>query len=227
MRILMVEDDTRVARAVGSLFREAGYAVDLEADAESGLRAFEIEPVDLVVLDVRIPGIAGGGVALCRRIREQSADVPILMLTAIGSRATIVECLDAGADDYLIKPFHVEELLARVRALLRRVPTSQLPQVTVGSLTLDPARRCVERRGRVIPLSPKEFAVLDYLMRHPDAVVTNSDLIDHAWDRNYLGYSNVVPTYISYLRRKLAVPGEHDPIVTHRGAGYSVSTVAS
>ncbi|KJL43780.1 Transcriptional regulatory protein TcrA [Microbacterium trichothecenolyticum] len=224
MRILLVEDDALLAATVAQLLREAGYAVDVEGDAGSALVTFEIEPEDLVVLDVRLPGMPGGGIELCRRIRESAADVPILMLTAIGARATIVQCLDAGADDYLVKPFHVEELLARIRALLRRAPTALPPRLTVGSLTLDPGRRVVERRGRVIALSPKEFSVLDYLMRHPDAVVTSSDLIDHAWDRNYEGYSNVVPTYIRYLRRKLSMPGEADPIVTHRGAGYSVTS---
>lgn len=224
MRILLVEDDALLAVTVAQLLREAGHAVDIEADAASGLVTFEIEPEDLVVLDVRLPGMAGGGIQLCRRMREMAPDTPILMLTAISARATIVQCLDAGADDYLIKPFHVEELLARIRALLRRAPTALPPRLTVGSLTLDPGRRAVERRGRVIPLSPKEFSVLDYLMRHPDAVITSSELIDHAWDRNYEGYSNVVPTYIRYLRRKLAVPGEADPIVTHRGAGYSVTS---
>ncbi|BDV31610.1 response regulator transcription factor [Microbacterium terricola] len=224
MRVLLVEDDALLAATVAQLLREAGYAVDVEADAASALVTFEIEPEDLVVLDVRLPGMPGGGVELCRRIREVAPDTPILMLTAISARATIVQCLDAGADDYLVKPFHVQELLARIRALLRRAPTALPPRLTVGSLTLDPGRRAVERRGRVIPLSPKEFSVLDYLMRHPDAVITSSELIDHAWDRNYDGYSNVVPTYIRYLRRKLAIPGEADPIVTHRGAGYSVTS---
>jgi len=226
MRVLVVEDDQRVAVAIAQLLREAGYAVDLESDAAAGLMAFEIEPEDLVILDVRLPGLPGGGIELCRRIREQSADTPILMLTAIGARATIVQSLDAGADDYLVKPFHVDELLARVRALLRRSPVAVPPRVTVGSLTLDPSRRSVERRGREISLSPKEFSVLEYLMRHPDSIITTSELIDHAWDRNYEGYSNVVPSYIRYLRRKLAVPGEVDPIRTHRGAGYSVTSAS-
>ena len=227
MRILIVEDEPLLAATVAQLLREAGYAVDIEQDASAGLVAFEIEPVDLVVLDVRLPGLPGGGIELCRRIRAVSPDTPILMLTAISARQTIVQCLDAGADDYLVKPFHVDELLARIRALLRRVPAALPPRLTVGSLTLDPSRRIVERRGRAIALSPKEFAVLDYLMRHPDAIVSTSELIDHAWDRNYEGYSNVVPTYIRYLRQKLAMPGEADPIVTHRGSGYSISTRAS
>lgn len=227
MRILVVEDDARVAAVVSDVLREAGYAVDVEADAAAALVVFDIEPEDLAVLDVRLPGLPGGGIELCRRIRERSADIPILMLTAVGARATIVQALDAGADDYLVKPFDIDELLARVRALLRRSPTALPPVLTIGSLTLDPGRRSVLRHGRTITLSPKEFAVLDYLMRHPDAVVSSSDLIDHAWDRNYEGYSNVVPTYIRYLRRKITVPGESDPIRTHRGAGYSISSVVS
>lgn len=224
MRVLLVEDDARVSAVVAAVLREAGYAVDVEADAAEALVAFDVEPEDLAVLDVRLPGMAGGGIELCRRIRERSASIPILMLTAVGARSTIVQALDAGADDYLVKPFHIDELLARVRALLRRAPTALRPLLTVGSLTLDPSRRSVQRRGRTIALSPKEFAVLEYLMRHPDTVIAGSDLIDHAWDRNYDGYSNVVPTYIRYLRRKLAIPGELDPIRTHRGAGYSVTS---
>ncbi len=224
MRILVVEDDALVGATVVQLLREAGYAVDLETDARDGLAVFELEPEDLVIIDVRLPGMRAGGVELCRHIRAHSAEVPILMLTAIAARATLVECLDAGADDYLVKPFHVEELLARVRALMRRAPSAVLPRVSVGSLVLDPSRRSVERHGRIIPLTPKEFSVLEYLMRQPDVIVSSSALIDHAWDRNYEGFSNVVPTNIRYLRRKLALPGETDPIVTHRGAGYSVSS---
>lgn len=222
MRILVVEDDALVGATVVQLLREAGYAVDLETDARDGLAAFELEPEDLVIIDVRLPGMRAGGVELCRHVRAHSAEVPILMLTAIAARATLVECLDAGADDYLVKPFHVEELLARVRALMRRAPSAVLPRVSVGSLVLDPSRRSVERHGRIIPLTPKEFSVLEYLMRQPDVIVSSSALIDHAWDRNYEGFSNVVPTNIRYLRRKLALPGETDPIVTHRGAGYSI-----
>jgi DNA-binding response OmpR family regulator len=183
---------------------------------------FEIEPEDLLILDIRLPGMPGGGVELCRQVRSVSTDLPILMLTAIDSAASKVAALDAGADDYLTKPFHVEELLARVRALLRRAPRSLPPRITVGSLELDGSTRRVLRSGRAIELTAKEFAVLDYLMRRPGVIVSASELIDHAWDSNYEGYSNVVPTYIRYLRAKITRHGESDPIRTHRGSGYSI-----
>lgn len=224
MRILVVEDDVLIAVSIRQLLQEAGYAVDVEHDAISGLRTFDIEPRDLVVLDLRLPGMAGGGIALCRAIRERSANIPVLMLTEIDSAAAKVTGLDAGADDYLTKPFHIDELLARVRALLRRAPTAIQPRLAVGALVLDPASRSVVHAGRVIALTAKEYAVLEYLMRHAGAVVSSSELIDHAWDSNYDGYSNVVQTYIRYLRRKLRSPGLPDPIRTHRGSGYSIDT---
>jgi DNA-binding response OmpR family regulator len=226
MRILVVEDDRIIASALAQTLREAGYAVDLEHDAAEGLRTFEIEPEDLAVLDVRLPGLPGGGFELCRRIRAHSSDVPILMLTAIDSPDSKVKGLDAGADDYLTKPFHIEELLARVRALLRRAPRASAAGLEVGSLRLDPTSRAVYRGDQRIELTAKEFAVLDYLMRNAGTIVSASDLIDHAWDSNYEGYSNVVQTYIRYLRRKLSAPGLPDPILTYRGSGYSISSNA-
>ena len=222
MRVLVVEDDRLIALSLGQTLREAGYAVDIAHDAVDGLRTFELEPEDLVILDLRLPGMAEGGIELCRRIRERSSEVPVLMLTAIDSARAKVIALDAGADDYLTKPFHIAELLARVRALLRRAPRASVAPFSVGSLTLDPANRSVRRLGRTIELTAKEYAVLDYLMRNAGTIVSSSDLIDHAWDSNYDGYSNVVQTYIRYLRRKIAVPGEPDPIVTFRGSGYSI-----
>ncbi|CAN5274962.1 response regulator transcription factor [soil metagenome] len=226
MRVLVVEDDPLIAMSLRQTLREAGYAVDVAHDALEGLRIFEIEPEDLVVLDLRLPGMPGGGIDLCRRIREMSPDVPILMLTAIDSPASKVRGLDAGADDYLTKPFHIAELLARVRALLRRAPRAAAEELTVGSLRLDPTTRSVERLGHRIPLTAKEYAVLDYLMRNSGSIVSASELIDHAWDSNYDGYSNVVQTYIRYLRQKLAVTGQPDPITTFRGSGYSISAGA-
>jgi DNA-binding response OmpR family regulator len=226
MRVLVVEDDAAIRRSLAQTLREAGYAVDLAADADDGLRAFVIEPVDIAVLDVRLPGMGGGGIELCRRIRELSPEVPILMLTAIDSADSKVRGLDAGADDYLTKPFHIEELLARVRALLRRAPRARAEAVAVGTLQLDPATRSVIRLGRRIELTAKEYAVLDYLMRNAGKIVSTSDLIDHAWDSNYEGYSNVVQTYIRYLRRKLSIHGQPDPITTFRGSGYTIDADA-
>jgi DNA-binding response OmpR family regulator len=222
MRILVVEDDPLIAASLQQALREAGYAVDVALTAAEGLRTFEIETEDLAILDVRLPGLPGGGIELCRRIRALSPGLPILLLTAIDSAASKVQGLDAGADDYLTKPFHLEELLARVRALLRRAPRAIAAELTVGSLRLEPATRTAVRSGRTIELTAKEFAVLDYLMRNAGSIVSASDLIDHAWDSNYDGYSNVVQTYVRYLRRKLSLPGEADPITTVRGSGYTI-----
>ncbi|MCU1416847.1 MAG: Transcriptional regulator [Schumannella sp.] len=218
----MIEDDRLIASSIAQVLREAGYAVDVAYDAIEGVRLFEIEPIDLVTVDMRLPGLPEGGLDVCRRIRDSSKDVPILMLTAIDSPASTVLALDAGADDYLTKPFHIAELLARVRALLRRAPRSGVSDLAVGSLRLDPATRSVERSGHRVELTAKEFAVLDYLMRNAGEIVSVSELLDHAWDSNYEGYSNVVQTYIRYLRRKLALPGHTDPIITFRGSGYSI-----
>jgi DNA-binding response OmpR family regulator len=176
----------------------------------------------LVILDLMLPGMEGGGVELCRRIRQSNTDVPVLMVTALDSMQSRVRGLDAGADDYLVKPFHLVELLARVRALLRRAPRAIAPVITVRDVTLDTGLRRAYRGGRTIPLTAKEFAVLEYLMRNAGTVVTVSDLIDHAWDTNADRYSNVVQTYIRYLRKKLTLPGETEFIETRRGIGYLV-----
>ncbi|WP_438353823.1 response regulator transcription factor [Microbacterium sp. CJ88] len=222
MRILVVEDDARMADVVRRALGESGYAVDVRADTRSALESFEIETYDLLILDLLLPGTPGGGMALCARVRAAGSEVPILMLTALDAPGSRVEGLDAGADDYLTKPFHLQELLARVRALLRRAPHADRPLLQVADLTLDAATRTARRGGRVIVLTAREFAVLQYLMRAPGTVVSASELIDHAWDGNYEGYSNVVQTYIRYLRRKLNVGGAPDLIRTHRGMGYSV-----
>ena len=226
MRILVVEDDTLIAQSLQQTFREAGYAVDVAPDALEGLRMFELETEDLVVLDVRLPGMAQGGIELCRRIRAISPGVPILMLTAIDSARSKVSGLDAGADDYLVKPFSFLELLARLQALQRRGRAQEPTQLKIANLQIDLIARKAWRGGARIDLTAKEFAVLDYLMRNAGAIVSASDLIDHAWDSNYDGYSNVVQTYIRYLRRKLAIAGEPDPIVTFRGSGYSIEPAA-
>lgn len=224
MRILVVEDDTRIADVVRRALTEAGYAVDVVHSARSAITAFEIESYDLVILDLLLPGLPGGGMEACRIMRTTNNAVPILMLTALDSPRKKVEGLDAGADDYLVKPFHLAELLARVRALMRRAPRADAPILQVGDLSLDPATRTANRADRVIPLTAKEFAVLEYLMRNAGTIVSSSELIDHAWDTNYEGFSNVVQTYIRYLRKKLALPGESDVIKTVRGFGYLITT---
>jgi two-component system, OmpR family, response regulator len=222
VRILIVEDDARIADVVRRSLAEAGYAVDVAGDGPSALEAFAVEAFDLVVLDLMLPGIDGGGMQVCRVIRAQNSNVPILMLTALDGPRRKAAGLDAGADDYLVKPFHHVELLARVRALMRRAPRADPPVLAAGGIRLDPATRTAERAGRRIALTAKEYAVLEYLMRNAGQMVSTSDLIDHAWDRNYEGMSNVVQTYVRYLRIKLAIPGLPDVIQTRRGHGYLI-----
>jgi len=222
VRILIVEDDARIADVVRRALAEAGYAVDVAGTGPSALEAFAVEAYDLVVLDLMLPGIDGGGIEVCRVMRAQSSSVPILMLTALDGPQRKAAGLDAGADDYLVKPFHHVELLARVRALMRRAPRADPPVLAASGVVLDPARRTAERAGRSIPLTAKEYAVLEYLMRNAGHMVSTSELIDHAWDSNYDGMSNVVQTYIRYLRIKLATPGQPDVIQTRRGHGYLI-----
>ncbi|HEY0509369.1 MAG TPA: response regulator transcription factor [Blastococcus sp.] len=223
MRILAVEDDRRLAEVVRRALCEAGYAVDVAHSAQVAIDAFQIEPYDLVILDLMLPGLAGGGMEVCRIIRSTNSAVPILMLTALDTPQRKVEGLDAGADDYLVKPFHLVELLARVRALLRRAPNAFPPLIQAAGVVLDPAARRAERAGRSIELTAKEYAVLEYLMRNAGRVISSSELIDHAWDAHYDGVSNVVQTYIRYLRAKLDTPGMPEVIETRRGYGYVIA----
>lgn len=223
MKLLIIEDDARIADVVRRTLAEAGYAVDVAVTAPAGVEAFEIETYDLVVLDLMLPGLPRGGMDVCARIRGINRDVPVLMLTALDSLRDRVQGLDAGADDYLVKPFHLVELVARVRALLRRAPRAHAPILTAQGVELDPATRTATRAGRRIVLTAKEFAVLEYLMSNLGQIVSASELINHAWDSNYDGYSNVVQTYIRYLRQKLTMPGEVEIIETRRGAGYVIA----
>lgn len=223
MKILVVEDDARIANVIRRTLSETGYAVDTAATAPAGVERFEIDTYDLVILDLMLPGLPGGGMEVCRRIREINHDTPVLMLTALDSMRSKVQGLDAGADDYLVKPFHLVELLARVRALLRRSPRAHPPTLIAQGVTLIPSTQTAVRAGRSIDLTPKEFAVLEYLMRNAGTIISATELIDHAWDSNYDGFSNVVQTYIRYLRQKLTGPGETDIIQTRRGAGYLIA----
>ncbi len=223
MKLLVVEDDTRIADIIRRALTESGYAVDVAVTVQSAIQAIEIESYDLVVLDIMLPGSSRGGIDVCQSLRKLNPHTPVLMLTALDALHSKVDALDAGADDYLVKPFHLAELMARVRALLRRSPRAHLPTLSAHGVTLDPATRTAHRAGRDIPLTAKEYAVLEYLMRNTDTVISSSELIDHAWDSNYDGMSNVVQTYIRYLRKKLNLPGEVDIIETRRGAGYLIS----
>lgn len=198
--------------------RRAGYAVDTVATGTDAEWAITETAFDVVVLDAMIP--APDGFEVCRRIRAKGRWVPVLVLTARGATLDKVRGLDAGADDYLTKPFAFDELLARVRALTRREPQRRPTQIRVGDLVLDPARRTVHRAEARIALSPKEFALLQELMRRVGETLTRTYLLEHVWDFAYDGGSNVVDVYVRYLRDKVDRPFGRDTIRTMRGAGY-------
>ncbi|GAA1778779.1 response regulator transcription factor [Leucobacter iarius] len=219
MRILIAEDDARLRSVLERALRESGYVVDAHGDGPSALFAAETDGADLLILDIMLPG-GIDGLEVCRRVRANDPGVPILLLTALDGTAHRVDGLDSGADDYLVKPFRLPELLARVRALLRRSALAVHPVLEVGELRLDPAARAVHCDGRPVDLTAREFAVLELLMRNPGRVLSASDFIDHAWDTNYEGYSNVVASTIRHLRGKLGEAGAADRIETRRGSGY-------
>jgi two-component system OmpR family response regulator len=218
MHVLVVEDEIKMARVLERGLREEGYAVDLAHDgADATWRATETA-YDAIVLDVMLPD--ADGFEVCRMLRERDVWVPVLMLTARDAIGDRVAGLDAGADDYLTKPFSFEELLARLRALVRRGAPERPAVLRVGDLSLDPATRRVERAGMPIDLTAKEFSLLGYLMGHPGEVLSRTQLLEHVWDFAYDGDSNVVDVYVRYLRKKIDRPFGTDTIETVRGAGY-------
>lgn len=216
MRILVVDDDPRIRELLRRHLTYEGYQVALAADSRDAFAVIAEEPPDLVVLDLMLPGM--DGLEICRRLR-QTDDIPILMLTAKGTLDDKVLGLDAGADDYLVKPFQPEELLARVRALLRR-RQPQSAAVKFGILTLDPAARQATVGDRVVDLSSKEFDLLELLMRHPRQVLTRETFYDRIWGYDFSGESNILEVYIRYLRSKLESAGAPRYIQTVRGVGY-------
>jgi two-component system, OmpR family, response regulator len=218
VRILVVEDEPKMAMLLARGLERAGYAVDIAQDgSEAAWAATEID-YDGIVLDAMIP--APDGFEVCRRLRSGGRWVPILLLTARDAVDDRVAGLDAGADDYLTKPFAFAELLARLRAITRREPAQRPTVLRVGDLSLDPATRVVERSGVPIDVSAKEFALLEYFMRHPGQVLSRTELIEHVWDFAYAGTSNVVDVYVGYLRAKIDRPFGSSSIETVRGAGY-------
>lgn len=221
MRVLVVEDDRALGEVVRRGLAEDGHAVDLVATFVDAAEAVFVEPYDLVVLDLGLPD--GDGVDLCRSMRSAKLNTKILMLTARDALSDKVGGLDSGADDYLTKPFQFPELSARVRALLRRPEVSETPILEIGDVRLDPAARTVWRGNIAVPLTNKEFALLHHLMRHRGQVVTRTSLIDHVWDANYDGLSNVVDVHVANLRRKLELPGADGVIQTVRGVGYRLN----
>jgi two-component system OmpR family response regulator len=207
-----------MARVLERGLREEGYAVDLAHDGADATWHATETTYDAIVLDVMLPD--ADGFEVCRMLRERDVWVPVLMLTARDAIGDRVAGLDAGADDYLTKPFSFEELLARLRALVRRGAPERPAVLRVGDLSLDPATRRVERAGMPIDLTAKEFSLLGYLMGHPGEVLSRTQLLEHVWDFAYDGDSNVVDVYVRYLRKKIDRPFGTDTIETVRGAGY-------
>jgi DNA-binding response OmpR family regulator len=223
MRILIVEDDRKVGAFLQKGLREEQYAVDVCRDGEEALEWASINSYDVIVLDIMLP--KKDGFAVCRELRQKGVLTPILMLTAKDSVEDKVSGLTEGADDYLTKPFSFEELLARIRALLRRTQDYKTKALRVGDLELDPIKRQATRAGKQIPLSGKEYALLEYLMRNKGRVVTESMIVEHVWDMNYEGTSNIVNVYINYLRKKIDSESEVKLIRTMRGHGYTIDEI--
>jgi two-component system OmpR family response regulator len=220
VRVLLVEDEVKLARAVRRGLQQEGYAVDVAATGDDGLHLATEVGYDAVVLDVMLPGL--DGFEVCRRMRAGGRWAPVLMLTARDGIADRVAGLDVGADDYLVKPFAFRELLARLRALVRRGGGERPAVLVAGDLRLDPAAHTVARAGRQVELSAREFALLEFFMRHPGEVVSRTQILEHVWDFNYEGLSNVVDVYIGYLRRKLELPFGRPLLRTVRGVGYAL-----
>jgi len=217
MRILLIEDEKRLSDAVKKGLVENGFAVDQAFDGEEGEYLSQNEPYDLIVLDIMLPKV--DGLTICKNLRKSGIKTPILMLTARTTVEDKVAGLDAGADDYLTKPFSFLELKSRVHALIRRNNKEVTPVVKIANLELDPVKRSVKRGKDVISLTPKEFSILEFLMRHKNEVVTRTMIIEHVWDYNFENMSNVVDVFMASLRKKVG----NKLIRTVHGVGYKIS----
>jgi two-component system copper resistance phosphate regulon response regulator CusR len=220
MRILLVEDDAVIASSLSKGLREQAYAVDIATDGDAAVYQAAVNPYDAVILDVMLP--KRDGFAVCRELRRRGLTTPVLMLTARDAVRDRIEGLDTGADDYLTKPFEFGELLARLRALLRRGPALAPAVLRVGDLELDTHAQRATRAGRQIALTTREYALLEFLARNAGRVVGRAEISDHVWDDNYDPLSNLIESYINRLRKKLDAPGLPPLIHTRRGAGYSL-----
>ena len=218
MRVLVAEDETRMASLLKRGLEEEGYAVDVSGDGLEAVWMATENEYDVIVLDVMLPGI--DGFEVCRRLRAEERWAPVLMLTARDQVEDRIRGLDAGSDDYLTKPFSFAELVARLRALLRRGSHERPTVLAVGDLRLDPSRRRAWRDKTELDLTAKEFALLEFFMRHPGEVLSRTRLLEHVWDFAFDGTSNVIDQYVAYLRRKIDRPFGRDDLETVRGAGY-------
>ncbi|MBE3011051.1 response regulator transcription factor [Microbispora sp. NEAU-D428] len=221
MRVLVVEDERRMAAALRRGLQAEGFAVDLAHDGNEGLHLARVGDYDVVVLDIMLPGLSGYNV--CKQLRAEENWVPILMLSAKDGEYDMADGLDLGADDYLTKPFSYVVLVARLRALLRRGGGRRPAVLCAGDLSLDPAARLVARGETPIELTPREFALLEYLMRRPGEVVSKPEILEHVWD-TYDTDPNVVEVYVGYLRRKIDTPFGRAALQTVRGAGYRLAS---
>jgi DNA-binding response OmpR family regulator len=221
MRILLVEDNRRLSDSLQKVLQEDGYAVDTAYDGIDGEEAAMLPGYDVIILDIMLPG--KDGLEVCKELRNRRISTPILMLTARDALEDRVVGLDSGADDYLVKPFEVDELRARIRALLRRESADKTGQLNVADLQLDPATHTVLRAGQPIELTAKEFSLLEYMMRHPNHLITREMAEQHLWSYDHLVASNVVDVYIRRLRRKVDDPYPVKLLETLRGAGYKIS----
>jgi DNA-binding response OmpR family regulator len=221
VRVLVVEDEVRLAGALQLGLQAEGFTADVAHDGELGLHLATEHAYDAVVLDVMLPKL--NGYRVCQRLRAAGNWVPVLMLSAKDGEYDQAEGLDVGADDYMVKPFSYVVLVARLRALIRRGAPARPAVLLAGDLHLDPARHEVRRGAQPVELTPREFALLEYLMRRRDEVVAKRDILEHVWDAHYAGDPNVVEVYVGYLRRKIDTPFGRHSLQTIRGAGYRLT----
>lgn len=219
MQILIIEDEEKIANLLRKGLLEELYTVDVARDGEEALYKFEINEYDLIILDLMIPKVSGEEV--CRTIRKTNTSLPILVLTAKDAIEDKIKSLDAGADDYVVKPFSFAEVTARIRALIRRNKKADPVVLTIDNLSLDPATKTATREGKQILLTAREYALLEYFMRNPNILLTKTQILEHVWDYNYDGFSNIVETYVKYLRKKLRTSSKDKELIhTRRGSGY-------
>jgi DNA-binding response OmpR family regulator len=221
VRILLVEDEPASAQMLAKGLREQSYAIDIASDGDAATYQAEINDYDLIILDLLLP--RKDGLTVCRELRSKGGSVPILMLTALDAVSDRITGLDAGADDYLVKPFDFHELLARVRALLRRGPALHPDRIEVADLVIETRGRIVERAGRQLKLTAREYALLEYLARRQGEVVTRAEIAEHVWDESFDPFSNLIEVYVQRLRRKVDDGFVPHLIITRRGEGYTLS----
>lgn len=222
MRLLLVEDEVDAAEMLAKGLREHAYAVDLAPDGPDAVRKIHDNTYDLILLDLMLPGKLG--IEVCRELRGAGNATPVLMLTARDAIESRIAGLDAGADDYLCKPFDLQELLARMRALLRRGPALRDPLLRIGDLQINTRDHTARRGGRPIDLTAKEYALLEFFARHSGRVIGRAEISEHVWDEDYDAFSNLIEVYVQRLRRKIDTPGEPALLRTRRGEGYILGT---